>query len=296
MKRRIWIYLGISFLAFLSGCVANNVLADAAAADNNVNRLSRIALRMNQEEVLAIMHAPYEKEVYRVGEDRYDIWFYVTTMTILGQSRMVPKNLTPLTFRNKQLVGVGYDYYHWVQKREPVRPRPVRLEEEPENKELEQELKKSLSPGGTTVPQKTQPAGPSQPSKQSPSLQKNQPTSSPIPPEQPQPAALQTPKPAQPVQPQPVQPAPPVQPQPQQPSNNPPPDAKLGPPPYVPPSKPKTQQSPPAKQSTMSKAPEKAPQTPPDPPEKPDAPKKPEWDEKDEEINEDAMDQDFNYW
>ena len=206
MKRRIWICTGLSFLIFLGSCVSNNVLADAHAADNNVNRLSRISLRMNEEEVLSIMHAPYDKETYRVGADRYDVWFYVTTVTVLGQSRMVPKNLTPLTFRNKQLVGVGYDYYHWVQKREPVRPRPARVTPGSEDKELEQQLKKAFAPDSTTAPQNKQPSGAViTPSKQS---QSSQPVS------QPKPAA-------------------------QQPS-----DLKLGPPPYVPPSRPKTEEPP----------------------------------------------------
>ncbi len=213
MKRRIWIYTGLSFLIFLNSCVSNNVLADAHAADNNVNRLSRISLRMNQEEVLAIMHAPYEKETYRVGEDRYDVWFYVTTVTVLGQSRMVPKNLTPLTFRNQQLVGVGYDYYHWVQKREPVRPRPARIEE-PEDKELEQQLKKAFTPDSTTAPQKNQTNRPANPASQ----------------------------PSPPVQPS--QSVPSAQPTSQQPASNPASDLKLGPPPYVPSSRPKAEEAP----------------------------------------------------
>jgi hypothetical protein len=303
----MWIYAGLSCFIFLNSCVSNNVLADAHAADNNVNRLSRISLRMNEEEVLAIMHAPYEKETYRVGIDRYEIWFYVTTVTVLGQSRMVPKNLTPLTFRNKQLVGVGYDYYHWVQKREPSRQQPVPInqeaeDKEPEDKELEQQLKNDFTPDNRKNPQKQQPNG----AATSPSNR-----SQPI-------------EPAQPAQPSPSVPA--QKPARQQPSNSPPSDLKLGPPPYTPASKPKTEEPPakqpvpsntsqtsvlqpevPAHESTMSRKPdgslepssdksqEKKAPTRADS-DRPEREQKPNWDEKDEEINEDAMDQDFNYW
>lgn len=230
--------------------MANNTLADAAIAEENVSRLSRIALRMNEDEILQIMHAPYDIETYRVGEDRYDVWFYVTSGTILGQSRMVPRNLTPLTFRNRQLVGVGYDYYHWIQQRDKVRkvaPKPVELE----NEELEQELQKSLSPGASSGPVKTPPA-----------------------------PASTKPAPVGPSEPTPTQT---------------PPNLKLGPPPSKEPARPKTQV--PAKQATLSEAPEKPPQDPnPQPAESPEKSNKPEWDKKDEEINSEAMDQDFDFW
>ena len=307
MKQRIFCGLVVfSLLASLSGCIANNTLADAAISETSVNRLSRVYLRMNQEEVLQIMHAPYERESYRVGEDRYDVWFYITTVTVLGQSRMVPKNLTPLTFRNRQLVGVGYDYYHWVQRKDKSPSVPT-LKEEIENKGLERELEKTLVPGGTTAPQQTQPSNspsnknlptPSQPSSPppankpmspqspnspnkippAPAQQKTAPTPQQTPPKTPQPSAPQNNKPISPSQ----TPSPPSS------------DLKLGPPPYKEPVNPKSQDSTP--HASMSKAPEKPIEPPPPAPEKPETKNKPEWDEKDEEMNEDAMDQGFDFW
>lgn len=282
----LWVY-GL-LIACLSGCIANNTLADAAISETNVNRLSRVSLRMNQEEVLQIMHAPYDRESYRVGEDRYDIWFYVTTVTVLDQSRMVPKNLTPLTFRNRQLVGVGYDYYHWVQRKDKAPPVPT-IKEEIENKGLERELEKTLVPGGTTAPQQTQPSNsppgknlpaPSQPSSPPPA-------NKPMPPQSPNsptktPPAPQSNKPTSPSKT----------------PSQPPSDLKLGPPPYKEPVNPKPQDATPhaSMSSSMSKPPEKPAEPPPPAPESPETKKKPEWDEKDEEMNEDAMDQSFDFW
>ncbi len=276
MKQRICFGLVVfSLFACLSGCIANNTLADAAISETNVNRLSRVSLRMNQEEVLQIMHAPYERESYRVGEDRYDIWFYITTVTVLGQSRMVPKNLTPLTFRNRQLVGVGYDYYHWVQRKDKSPPVPT-LKEEIENKGLERELEKTLVPGGTMSPQQTQPSN-STPSKNPPV---------PSQPSSPQQTRPKTPQPSAPQSNKPTTPS--------QTPSQPPSDLKLGPPPYKEPVNPKPQDSTP--HASMSKAPEKPAESPPPAPEKPETKNQPEWDEKDEEMNEDAMDQGFDFW
>src|SRR6516225_2061475 len=150
---RASIYITLSLMTLLSSCVTNTVLGDAHAAENSVNRLSRVSLRMDQEAVLQIMHAPYDKEVFRVGNDQYDVWFYITTITVLDQSRMVPKNLTPLTFRNRRLVGVGYDYYNWLKRRDRMSQQSVSEEGEAlENEGLEIELQKSIQPGKTSTP------------------------------------------------------------------------------------------------------------------------------------------------
>jgi hypothetical protein len=274
LKQRIC--LGLFLLGFLSGCVTNTTLADAHVSENNVNRLSRVSLRMDQETVLKIMHAPYDTEVFRVGEDKYDVWFYVTTVTVLGQSRMVPKNLTPLIFRNQTLVGVGYDYYHWLQSSEkPSRSLPSSESEVLENKGLERELEKSLHPK-TSVPQQTETLVPT-PSSPSTKLAPSSPAKA-APQQQGSPKGAKTN----------------VQSQGSTPVNqeSPPTDLKLGPPPPKP--SPKSKTPPPSQPApiSMSKTPEKTSQT----PAAAEQSEKPEWNEKDEEINEDAMDQDFDFW
>jgi hypothetical protein len=277
---RASIYITLSLMTLLSSCVTNTVLGDAHAAENSVNRLSRVSLRMDQEAVLQIMHAPYDKEVFRVGNDQYDVWFYITTITVLDQSRMVPKNLTPLTFRNRRLVGVGYDYYNWLKRRDRMSQQSVSEEGEAlENEGLEIELQKSIQPGKTSTP-------PGEPS-QNPQAQPKQPSPQQTPPPTPKPS----PAPKQPPANQPKNPnsVPPNQ-QPNQMPGQPttPSTPSQKPPPSQPaPAKPKT--------VTMSKPPakEKAPPPSANPNDKSD---EPGWDKKDEEINEESMDQDFDFW
>jgi len=295
---RFPICAAFSLISLLSGCVANTVLGDAHAAENSVNRLSRVSLRMEQEAVLQIMHAPYDKEVFRVGDDQYDVWFYITTITVLDQSRMVPKNLTPLTFRNRRLVGVGYDYYNWLKRRDRMSQQSVPEEGEAlENEGLEIELQKSLQQGRTSAPlapgqnlqtQPKQPAPSPQPKqspapKESPANQQKKPDS--VPPNQ-------QPAPTQPTQ-MPGQPSTPPQSPAQQKSIDP---AQKSPP-YAPSQKPPPSQPAPAKPKTisLSRAPAKTKAPPPasNPDDKSD---EPGWDKKDEEINEDSMDQDFDFW
>lgn len=83
----------------LAGCMANNCLEYDSVAQNNLYHVARTRKGMTEREVLAIMHKPYSYESFEVGDDVYDVWFYVTRTTGLGQTRMVPQNLTPLTFK-----------------------------------------------------------------------------------------------------------------------------------------------------------------------------------------------------
>ena len=263
------IYIGIFLCKILCSCVANHVLEDADIAEKSVNRLSRITLRMSQAEVLQIMHAPYDTEMFRVGEDRYDVWFYVTTVTVLGQSRMVPRNLTPLTFRNRELVGVGYDYYHWLQRPYPTSRIETPAEKEERDRNLERELNKAITPvsGPSNSPDKS--IRPSRDATHPPTPRKSTPAISPQ--ESPPPSSPRKGTPA----PQEESPA-------EHPTN-----LKLGPPSQK--REGSTQQ-----QSSMSRTPETKPANPPE--EKSPKSDKPEWDEEDEKMQEESMDQDFNYW
>lgn len=153
-------------LCTLSGCMPNMGLGTSADADNNVYNLSRLTCGMTEKEVLCIMRCPYCDETFIVDGDTYDVWFYVTEPTVLGQSRMVPLNLTPLTFKNGKLVGWGYSYYNYLRKRElsqekpEITPPPAEKAPETEDIDLEKTLKKA-APGGTApspqIEQKTQP-------------------------------------------------------------------------------------------------------------------------------------------
>jgi len=284
--------ISIASLLLFCSCVANTVLGDAHNAENNVSRLSRVSLRMDKETVLRIMHAPYDKEVFRIGEDRYEVWFYVTSSTVLGQSRMVPRNMTPLTFRDQVLVGFGYDYYYWLKRGGETRTFIVDENEAMENKDLERELEKSIQPTstnsqppqtspskGTTTPPNQTP-GPASPAKGAtpPTNQNPVPSSTPTTPRTP----TNGPSPTNPK----VSPSPP----PKGPAQN--PIQETGPRTNPPKPNPPPKQPPPKSNPvSMSKPPEKPPQKP-----KPETSDQPEWDKKDEEMNEDAMDQDFDFW
>lgn len=134
----------------LSGCMVSNSLEYLAVSDSNINRLSKIEKGMSQREVMAIMHKPFKFEIFTFGKDIYDVWFYVTRTTVMDQSRMVPQNLTPLTFKNGILVGKGYDYYNYLVQVEENPPKPA-VKEKPaeENEGLEKALQ--APPTATTA-------------------------------------------------------------------------------------------------------------------------------------------------
>lgn len=102
----------------VAGCMASNGLQYDSVAQNNIYHIAKIRKGMSEREVLSIMNKPYSYESFEVREDVYDVWFYVTRATGLDQTRMVPQNLTPLTFKNGVLVGTGYYWYYYAMKAE----------------------------------------------------------------------------------------------------------------------------------------------------------------------------------
>jgi len=101
---------------------------------------------MGEKQVLQIMHKPYQYESFEVCGDIYDVWFYVTRTTGLDQSRMVPQNLTPLTFKNGVLVGTGYYWYYFAMREQAAEvaaknpPPPKPKSQDTEDKEFEKAL------------------------------------------------------------------------------------------------------------------------------------------------------------
>ncbi|MEN9654778.1 MAG: hypothetical protein RL235_890 [Chlamydiota bacterium] len=135
-----------------SSCyLPNQGLSSMAESETNTQNFSRLNLGMDQPSVLKIMRSPYSKETFTHEGDLYEIWFYVTKPTVLGQSRMVPQNLTPLTFRNHMLIGWGYEYYNYLVRQEKLEeekknPKRVLPPTKPanENRDLEKALKKAF--------------------------------------------------------------------------------------------------------------------------------------------------------
>jgi len=133
--------------------MTSNSLHYDGVAYKNVYHLAKICKGMNEREVISIMRKPYRYESFEICEDVYDVWFYVTQTTILDQTRMVPRNLTPLTFKNGILVGTGYDYYYYVTKEsanqideiQDEKQKTDRLEDIPIEKALESPKNKTAA-------------------------------------------------------------------------------------------------------------------------------------------------------
>ncbi len=100
----------------VAGCMASNSLEYEAVSENNLYHIAKIRKGMSEGQAIQIMGKPYDYESFQVDDDIYDVWFYVTRTTGLDQTRMVPQNLTPLTFKNGILVGTGYYWYYFAMR------------------------------------------------------------------------------------------------------------------------------------------------------------------------------------
>lgn len=176
-----WVVLaGLS----VAGCMASNGLEYESVSTTNLYHIARIRKGMSERQVLHIMHKPYSYESFQVENDIYDVWFYVTRPTGLDQTRMVPQNLTPLTFKNGILVGTGYYWYYYAMKEEASEvaaqagPMPPRKTQEMEDTEFENALK-TFPQNPTNAPQPPQTAPPPPQRSAAPALQQPAPTQPP---------------------------------------------------------------------------------------------------------------------
>lgn len=161
--KRLWLALGI----FAGGCLTSNGLQYDAMSETNQYHIARVHKGMSQRQVLQIMHKPYSYETFQVSDDIYDIWFYVTRPTGLDQSRMVPQNLTPLTFKNGVLVGTGYSWYYYAMKEQAgeealqkpavQKPKPQHVEDKEFEKSLKPVPQKQAAPAKSQTPEKLPP-------------------------------------------------------------------------------------------------------------------------------------------
>ena len=83
-------------------------------SDENVQNLANLRIGMTEEDVLTVMGRPYKSESYVIDQKNYDIWFYITEPTILGQSKPSQQNFTPVIFKDNILVGWGNNYYNYL--------------------------------------------------------------------------------------------------------------------------------------------------------------------------------------
>lgn len=268
-------YLGICSVILLGGCATSDGLSTLAQSENNVVNLTRISVGMDEATVMQIMHPPHSEETYTLEKDQYDVWFYVTNPTVLGQTRLVHFNLTPLTFKNDHLASVGWDYYKWVKKQvaqAPVKP--------PQPKEATIEEVLGGSPNATEAPA----AEENKPLEEA--LQPSQSEQTPAPAQQP----ASAPAPEEPAAQPPVQESPPEQ----QPVSQPTPEEEKAieesEQSSTPAEAPKCTDGCPGVLEAENDAPKK------DEPEKEECPSSPSIDEKDEQMLQEGQMQDFNFW
>ncbi len=137
----------------LTGCLSNNGLGSAATAHENIYGLAQVQVGMTEAEVLKIMSQPYKQKSLEYEGNEYDFWFYITRPVGLGQAHLVRQNLTPLTFENGILIGLGFDHYDYViaetrkPKEEKITPKATEEHKETESKSIEKALKSMKETG-----------------------------------------------------------------------------------------------------------------------------------------------------
>lgn len=83
-----------------------------ALAERNISYIQQdLLLGMSQVEVLEVMNQPYGHAKIELNQKIYEVWFYITRASILGQTSMTLRNLTPLIFEKGRLSDWGYAAY-----------------------------------------------------------------------------------------------------------------------------------------------------------------------------------------
>jgi hypothetical protein len=99
---------------FLSSC------ASYGPFQVNANRrnLDHLRVGMSKSEVLSVMGAPYQREVFP-GQDNIPVEVLLYQTKFVGMA--IPpsdEELTPIVFRNNQLIGWGRNFYDTTKKYE----------------------------------------------------------------------------------------------------------------------------------------------------------------------------------
>jgi outer membrane protein assembly factor BamE (lipoprotein component of BamABCDE complex) len=102
------------FLFFLTGCAKTSLMQSGSEAEYNQYYIGKLRMGMTEDEVWDMMGRPYKTESRPVKGNMYDVWYYVTKGKILGQTKILSRNLTPLVFKDKILKGWGRRYYKYL--------------------------------------------------------------------------------------------------------------------------------------------------------------------------------------
>jgi outer membrane protein assembly factor BamE (lipoprotein component of BamABCDE complex) len=105
--------ISIILLFAVIGC-GGSPLATGQIAEKNKIELMQLKSGMSMAEVRNIMGNPYKIGKKHMGKNTYEVWYYITTATFLGQSQYLDENFTPVIFQHKKLMGWGYHYYDYL--------------------------------------------------------------------------------------------------------------------------------------------------------------------------------------
>jgi outer membrane protein assembly factor BamE (lipoprotein component of BamABCDE complex) len=103
------LFSGIIFI----NCSGSSLRTAANAEKNKINML-QVRLGMSKTEVTSILGEPSKTEKKYVEEKEYDVWYYLTKGTELGQSTLITSNYTPFIFSSSQLIAWGHPYYKYI--------------------------------------------------------------------------------------------------------------------------------------------------------------------------------------
>lgn len=105
----------ISVLLFLlaASCSTTFLKTGSISEQNRIN-MSSVQTGMTQDQVIDIMGYPYKTEEKFYDLATYEVWYYITEPSILGQTKLVTRNFTPLVFESGILKGWGRNFYKFT--------------------------------------------------------------------------------------------------------------------------------------------------------------------------------------
>ncbi len=106
-------FIVIFLILSLISCSRTFVKTGAISDQNRMN-MSSLQVGMNHDQVVDAMGYPYKTEEKSYFGMQYEVWYYITQPTILGQTQLVTRNFTPLVFEGGLLKGWGRNFYKYT--------------------------------------------------------------------------------------------------------------------------------------------------------------------------------------
>jgi len=106
--KRLFIFV---VLATFSISCSRTVVKTGAISEHNRINITELYVGMTQDEVLEVMGYPYKTEEKTYQDEIYEVWYYITRPSQLGQSKLISRNFTPVIFELGQLKGWGRNFY-----------------------------------------------------------------------------------------------------------------------------------------------------------------------------------------